>query len=360
VDVTGVSAATTFTGLALGFPLAFGSSNVAMYNDQGFLMQLLDPNVPGLFQIAAGDALTSTALTYWRHEFETYKQAHRQLDAFNTDDDPNWHADGTPHVNHNLIVVAIRGRRQPRQVRRPRVGRAETREAGLVPVDPRRGERRRRQHEGVDLDEGRCIIAADELALALRRHPARRVAGRHHLAHAGDLRAEESRPAAEPGLERDLTLDGEHRQHHGQNEVVVREPDVDDTRPERREPVARRRICRVDRGVGLRAERVAARADAEAVDARLEVLEEIGDGPRPRVRVGGIEPRNRLRDDGRVADRARQRPRHGERGVAATGVAAIADEAEGGLEADDAAERRGDAGRSTAVGADVERAHQRG
>ena len=110
VDVTGVSAATTFTGLALGFPLAFGSSNVAMYNDQGFLMQLLDPNVPGLFQIAAGDALTSTALTYWRHEFETYKQAHRQLDAFNTDDDPNWHADGTPHVNHNLIVVAIRGR----------------------------------------------------------------------------------------------------------------------------------------------------------------------------------------------------------------------------------------------------------
>jgi len=110
VDVTGVSAATTFTGLALGFPLAFGSSNVAMYNDQGFLMQLLDPNVPGLFQIVAGDSLTSTALTYWRHEFKTYKKAHRQLDAFNTDDDPNWHADGTPHVNHNLIVVAIRGR----------------------------------------------------------------------------------------------------------------------------------------------------------------------------------------------------------------------------------------------------------
>ena len=141
---------------------------------------------------------------------------------------------------------------------------------------------------------------------------------------------------------------------------MVREPDVDDTRPESREPVARRRICRVDRGVGLRAERVAARADAEAVDARLEVLEEIGDRPRPRVRVGGIEPRNRLRDDRRVADRARQRPRHGERGVAATGVAAIADEAERRLEPDHAAERRGDAGRSAAVGADVERAHQRG
>jgi len=110
VDVTGVSAATTFTGTGLGFPLAFGSSNVAMYNDQGFLMQLLDPNVPGLFQISAGDALTSNTLSYWRHEFATYKQAHRQVDAYYTDNDPNWHADGTRHVNHNLIVVAIRGK----------------------------------------------------------------------------------------------------------------------------------------------------------------------------------------------------------------------------------------------------------
>ena len=110
VDVTGVSAATTFTGTGLGFPLAFGSSNVAMYNDQGFLMQLLAPNVPGLFQISAGDAFTSNTLAYWRHEFATYKQAHRQVDTYNTDNDPNWHADGTRHVNHNLIVVAIRGK----------------------------------------------------------------------------------------------------------------------------------------------------------------------------------------------------------------------------------------------------------
>jgi len=110
VDVTGVSAATTFTGTGLGFPLAFGSSNVAMYNDQGFLMQLLDANVPGLFQISAGDELTSNTLAYWRHEFATYKKMHRQVDAYDTDNDPNWHADGTRHVNHNLIVVAIRGK----------------------------------------------------------------------------------------------------------------------------------------------------------------------------------------------------------------------------------------------------------
>jgi len=28
----------------------------------------------------------------------------------NTDNEPNWHADGTRHVNHDLIVVAIRGK----------------------------------------------------------------------------------------------------------------------------------------------------------------------------------------------------------------------------------------------------------
>jgi hypothetical protein len=82
-----------------------------MYNDQGFLMQLLDPSIPGLFDLYAGDADTSTVLSYWRHEFRTYKQQHRQADSFNTDDDPDWHADGSPHVDHDFIVVAIRGHR---------------------------------------------------------------------------------------------------------------------------------------------------------------------------------------------------------------------------------------------------------
>ena len=82
----------------------------AMYNDQGFLMQLLDPTVPGLFRINQGDSTTSNVLTYWRHEFRTYKAAHRLQDNYLADDDdPNWHADGSYHVNHDTIVVAIRG-----------------------------------------------------------------------------------------------------------------------------------------------------------------------------------------------------------------------------------------------------------
>jgi hypothetical protein len=108
MDVSEVSDATTFTGAVLGMPLRFDSGDVTFYNAQGFLMQLLDPNAPGLFQITAGDASTSNQLSYWRHEFKTYKSEHRKVDARHPDDDDSdWHADGSYHVDHDHIVVAI-------------------------------------------------------------------------------------------------------------------------------------------------------------------------------------------------------------------------------------------------------------
>jgi len=109
VDVSEVSDPTIFSGMANGFPLSFEARSVAMYNQQGFLMQLLDPTSPGLFRITRGGDTTSDALTYWRHEFRTYKQDHRRNDVHRTDDDPDWHADGTPHIDHDRIVVAISG-----------------------------------------------------------------------------------------------------------------------------------------------------------------------------------------------------------------------------------------------------------
>ena len=69
VDVGAVSAATRFSGTALGLPLQYQAQNVAMYNDQGYLMQLLDPKSPGLFDVSGGDLDESTTLSYWRHEF---------------------------------------------------------------------------------------------------------------------------------------------------------------------------------------------------------------------------------------------------------------------------------------------------
>jgi len=115
VDVSDVSGGTVFTGTANGYPLMFGAGNVAMYNEQGFLMQLLDPTSPGLFRISLPQVLSllqqpsSYTLNYWRHEFRSYKQDHRLVDGHRTDDDPDWHADGTPHIDHNHIVVAIGG-----------------------------------------------------------------------------------------------------------------------------------------------------------------------------------------------------------------------------------------------------------
>ncbi len=109
VDVSSVSDGTIFSGMANGFPLTFEARSVAMYNQQGFLMQLLDPTSPGLFRITRGGDATSDALTYWRHEFRTYKQDHRRNDAHRADDDPDWHADGSPHIDHDRIVVAVSG-----------------------------------------------------------------------------------------------------------------------------------------------------------------------------------------------------------------------------------------------------------
>ncbi|HWP65268.1 MAG TPA: hypothetical protein VNO26_05080 [Candidatus Limnocylindria bacterium] len=110
VDVSAVQDATSFVAQGLGFKLAFGPADVTMYNQQGFLMQRLDPKEPGLFDIVDGTDGNSHALAYWRHEFRTYHREHRRVrDRELSDEDPAWHEDGTRHVDHDHIVVAIRG-----------------------------------------------------------------------------------------------------------------------------------------------------------------------------------------------------------------------------------------------------------
>jgi hypothetical protein len=108
IDVSQVVDATTFTGVGVGFPLSFDSQNVTVFNNQGFLMMMLDPNIPGLFKIQRGDGSGSDVLGYWRHEFQTYRRDHRQRDARRTEDG-EWHADGTYHVDNDHLVVAIAG-----------------------------------------------------------------------------------------------------------------------------------------------------------------------------------------------------------------------------------------------------------
>lgn len=109
VDVGSVNGATTFVGQTEGYPLQFGPGDVTMYNGQGFLMQVLRPGDASLYRIAQGDLTRGTKLSYWRHEFGTYKQEHRRRDNRAVEGETDWHVDGTYHVDHDHIVVAIRG-----------------------------------------------------------------------------------------------------------------------------------------------------------------------------------------------------------------------------------------------------------
>ncbi len=107
-DLTAMTEATTYSGVAIGYPFRFEGRNVAIFNAQGFLGEMLDPNSLGLFRITPGGPWASSALDYWRHEFRTYKEDHRKRDARRTLDG-EWHVDGTPHVDNYHLVVAISG-----------------------------------------------------------------------------------------------------------------------------------------------------------------------------------------------------------------------------------------------------------
>ena len=109
LDLSSVMLPLTFQAQAKGYPVRFTSDEVLFYNTQGFLMQLLDQTMPGLFSISTSTSSgDSDLLRYSRHEFSTYylQHAERQPHALDPSD-PNWHLDGTPHVDHNHLVVAL-------------------------------------------------------------------------------------------------------------------------------------------------------------------------------------------------------------------------------------------------------------
>ncbi len=111
LDLTGITHARTFRARALGYPLTMTIDDVAFYNSQGFLMQLIDSTMPGLSSVEATDShKDSDVLVYARHEFNSYYMQHaeRRLHAVDASDS-NWHLDGTPHINHDHLILAIAG-----------------------------------------------------------------------------------------------------------------------------------------------------------------------------------------------------------------------------------------------------------
>ncbi len=110
LDITAITDHMIFNGLGEGYPLLFGAADVMIYNTQGFLMQLLTPENAGIYAIEDLGAPDSLALTYDRHEFNTYREQHSHEDGLGLDPaDPAWHTDGTFHVDHNRLVLAIKG-----------------------------------------------------------------------------------------------------------------------------------------------------------------------------------------------------------------------------------------------------------
>lgn len=111
LDFEGIQHARVFEAHAVDLALRFGSEDVAFYNVQGFLMQLLDQRMPGLFAIDAASGEESDLLRYSRHEFNTYFLQHDERSEHAVDPtDANWHLDGTPHIDHDHQVLAIDAR----------------------------------------------------------------------------------------------------------------------------------------------------------------------------------------------------------------------------------------------------------
>ena len=114
LDLTGMTQPLVFEAEMDGYPLRFSSRDVVFTNTQGFLMQLLvQPQsgeaIPGMFVYPATASTKSDRLHYSRHEFRTYFLDHYERSPHAVDSTGNWHADGSRHVDHDHLVVAIIG-----------------------------------------------------------------------------------------------------------------------------------------------------------------------------------------------------------------------------------------------------------
>lgn len=109
LDMSGVTQPRVIRAQALGYAMRFTASDVVFYNTQGFLMQLLDERMPGLFSISpTNSAADSDVLQYSRHEFNTFFLQHGERQAHALDpNDSNWHLDGSRHIDHEHLVLAI-------------------------------------------------------------------------------------------------------------------------------------------------------------------------------------------------------------------------------------------------------------
>ncbi len=92
------------------YPLRFGFGQVAIVNWQGYFIDTLDATSANHVAFTPGDDSESDRTSYFRHSFEQYCRDHlpggpKQVDP----NDPNWHLDGTPHVDYSALFFEISG-----------------------------------------------------------------------------------------------------------------------------------------------------------------------------------------------------------------------------------------------------------
>jgi hypothetical protein len=110
LNLSAVTLPMVFQAQAKGYPLRFNSNGVVFYNTQGFLMQLLNQNMPGLGTTIASSGSDSDTVHYSRHEFATFYLHHNEKQTHNVDaNDANWHLNGSRHIDHDHLVLALVG-----------------------------------------------------------------------------------------------------------------------------------------------------------------------------------------------------------------------------------------------------------
>ena len=135
VDLSDVLDPTQFAFVMPNDPVVFTPEQVVFYNRHGvdltlFTLAVDDPTVRQwgsyygwdvdedggivgtVYDLKVGESPAeheaSDMLTYWRHEFHTYAEAHARGGSHKVDAE-GYHKDGTWHVDHDSLVIAIRG-----------------------------------------------------------------------------------------------------------------------------------------------------------------------------------------------------------------------------------------------------------
>ncbi len=134
IDMTRVTDPMQFAVALLDLPLTYEHDDVVIYNSDGVDLTLFtldvndtertwgsyygwqvlgDAKIKGnVFKGKAGKsdqlASVSNVFTYWRHEFHTYAAAHAPGGEYAVDV-AGYHSDGTLHVDHYQLVIAISG-----------------------------------------------------------------------------------------------------------------------------------------------------------------------------------------------------------------------------------------------------------